>query len=102
MHHVSREFQRCIDECLRCYQTCFGMAMNHCLESGGEHVEPKHFRIMMACAEILPDVGSFHADELRACQAPLPGMRGDLRPVRRGMRARRRHAGLRRPVPPLR
>ncbi len=52
MHHVSPETERCIDECLRCYQTCFGMAMNHCLESGGKHVEPKHFRIMMACSEI--------------------------------------------------
>lgn len=30
----------------------FGMAMNHCLESGGKHVEPKHFRLMMACSEI--------------------------------------------------
>jgi hypothetical protein len=28
------------------------MAMNHCLEAGGRHVEPAHFRIMMACSEI--------------------------------------------------
>jgi hypothetical protein len=26
--------------------------MNHCLEAGGKHVEPAHFRLMMACAEI--------------------------------------------------
>jgi hypothetical protein len=26
--------------------------MNHCLETGGKHVEPAHFRLMMACAEI--------------------------------------------------
>ena len=26
--------------------------MTHCLETGGKHVEPKHFRLMMACAEI--------------------------------------------------
>jgi hypothetical protein len=52
MHQMSPEMQRCIDECLRCYQTCFGMAMTHCLEIGGKHVAPPHFRIMMACAEI--------------------------------------------------
>ena len=52
MHHTSTEMQSCINECLRCYQTCLGMAMNHCLEQGGKHVEPSHMRIMMACAEI--------------------------------------------------
>ncbi len=26
--------------------------MNHCLEAGGKHTEPRHFRLMMACAEI--------------------------------------------------
>jgi len=52
MPQMQPEMQRCIDECLRCYQTCFGMLTNHCLETGGKHVEPRHFRIMMACAEI--------------------------------------------------
>jgi hypothetical protein len=27
--------QDCIDACLRCYQTCLGMASNHCLPAGG-------------------------------------------------------------------
>ena len=49
---TSKEMQACIDECLRCYQTCLGMASNHCLPAGGKHVEPEHFRLMMACAEI--------------------------------------------------
>ncbi len=40
MSHVSSEMQSCIDECLRCYQTCLGMASNHCLPAGGKHVEP--------------------------------------------------------------
>jgi hypothetical protein len=31
---------------------CLGTAMSHCLETGGEHTEPKQFRLMMACAEI--------------------------------------------------
>jgi hypothetical protein len=26
--------------------------MGHCLEAGGEHTAPQHFRLMMACAEI--------------------------------------------------
>ncbi len=52
MHRMSGEMQSCIDECLRCYQTCLGMASNHCLPTGGKHVEPEHFRLMLACAEI--------------------------------------------------
>lgn len=52
MDHYDRNTKTCIEECLRCYQACFGMAMNHCLETGGKHVEPKHFRLMSACAEI--------------------------------------------------
>ncbi|MCK8786881.1 four-helix bundle copper-binding protein [Roseomonas sp. NAR14] len=52
MHHMSTEMQACIEECLRCHSTCLSMAMNHCLEVGGQHVEPAHFKLMMACAEI--------------------------------------------------
>jgi hypothetical protein len=26
--------------------------MHHCLETGGQYVEPRHFRLMTACAEI--------------------------------------------------
>ena len=52
MHHMSKEMQSCVDACLKCYQTCLSMAMSHCLDMGGKHVEPKHFRLMMACAEI--------------------------------------------------
>lgn len=45
------QLQICIDECLQCYQSCLGMAMSHCLEVGGAHVDPAHFRLMMACSE---------------------------------------------------
>ena len=48
MNHM----QSCIDACTRCYQTCLQTAMNHCLESGGKHVGPTHFRLMMNCAQI--------------------------------------------------
>lgn len=46
------DMNRCIESCLSCYKTCLSTAMNHCLEAGGKHVEPAHFRLMMACAEI--------------------------------------------------
>ncbi len=52
MHQISHEMQACVDACLDCYRTCLHTAMSHCLEAGGRHVEPDHFRLMMACAEI--------------------------------------------------
>lgn len=52
MRHTDPKMQTCIDECLRCYQACLGTAMNHCLEAGGKHLGPEHFRLMAACAEI--------------------------------------------------
>ena len=57
--HLSAEMQACIDACLKCHATCLGMAMNHCLETGGEHVAPPHFRLMMACAEICRTSAAF-------------------------------------------
>jgi hypothetical protein len=53
MHHYqSPEMKTCIENCLACYQECTSTAMHHCLEAGGEHTEPRHFRLMTACAEI--------------------------------------------------
>lgn len=52
MTHMDAAMRACIDECLACYRTCLGTAMTHCLETGGRHIEPPHFRLMMACAEI--------------------------------------------------
>jgi hypothetical protein len=49
---VNAEMKSCIEECLRCYQTCLSTAMGHCLEIGSQHAEPKHFSLIMACAEI--------------------------------------------------
>jgi hypothetical protein len=93
---LSPEMQKCIDICLDCHKTCLGMAMNHCLETGGEHAAPAHFRLMMACA------GALHADLVAPPQAYLPGMRGDLRRVREGVRAARWDGGMRRRLPRLR
>src|SRR5690606_1983492 len=59
MHHITEKMQDCIDNCLDCYSVCLGTAMGHCLEEGGEHVAPKHFRLMMACAEICRTAAHF-------------------------------------------
>lgn len=74
MHMNEAAMQACIDACLRCYKTCLSTAMNHCLETGGKHTEPSHFRLMSACAEIcrtsahLMLIGSpHHAQTCRAC-----------------------------------
>lgn len=53
------DMQSCIDACTQCYQTCLESAMNHCLETGGKHVEPEHFRLMMNCAEICQTSANF-------------------------------------------
>lgn len=52
MHRISAEMKSYIDNCLNCYQMCLSTAMGHCLETGGQHTEAKHFSLMMACAEI--------------------------------------------------
>ena len=56
---MSQEMQDCISQCLKCHATCLGMAMNHCLEAGGEHTEAQHFRTMMDCAEICQTSANF-------------------------------------------
>ena len=44
--------QECIDNCQKCHAMCLGMATTFCLEKGGAHVEPNHFRLMLDCAQI--------------------------------------------------
>lgn len=63
-----------IDACLDCYKECLATAMMHCLEEGGAHVEPKHFRLMLTCAHScltcanLMLIGSpFHAQACELC-----------------------------------
>ncbi|MGY6271332.1 four-helix bundle copper-binding protein [Achromobacter denitrificans] len=51
MQRTDEEMEECISRCLACYRSCLQTASRHCLEAGGEHVEPGHFRLMMACAE---------------------------------------------------
>lgn len=74
MHRDNAEMKSCIEECLRCYQTCLSTATGHCLETGGRHTEPQHLRLMMACAEMCRTsahfmlMGSeFHKRSCRLC-----------------------------------
>ena len=76
MHQFSAEMRSCIEACLRCYAMCQGTAMNHCLEAGGKHTEPNHFRLMLACAEICRTSANFmlintdlHKRTCRECAA---------------------------------
>ena len=42
----------CADICSSCSASCYSTALNHCLEMGGKHVEPEHFKLMLNCAKI--------------------------------------------------
>ena len=42
----------CIKNCMACSETCFRMAVNHCLALGGKHTEPEHFKLMLNCAKV--------------------------------------------------
>lgn len=76
MHHepASAEMTACIQACLDCYRHCQNTALTHCLETGGEHVEPRHFRLMIDCAEacraaaaLMINQSPYHADSCRLC-----------------------------------
>jgi hypothetical protein len=49
---MNSEMQACIQACQDCHDECLKHASLHCLEVGGMHVEPTHFRLMLSCAEI--------------------------------------------------
>jgi hypothetical protein len=59
MHAFSRQEQDCVEAALHCHKTCLGMAMTHCLDEGGEHVAPQHFRLMIDCAAICATTADF-------------------------------------------
>ncbi|MBN8739164.1 MAG: hypothetical protein BGP24_09665 [Lysobacterales bacterium 69-70] len=72
--HTSPAMTECIQQCLACYTTCQQTALTHCLELGGEHVEPTHFRLMIDCAEVcrsaaalMANGSAFHAAQCVVC-----------------------------------
>lgn len=58
-HTMMPEMQECIQNCQQCHSSCLGMAATHCLEMGGKHVEPAHFRLMLDCAQICQTSADF-------------------------------------------
>ena len=56
---MKQDMQRCIEACELCHRTCLQLAMNHCLETGGRHIEPELFRLMTNCAELCQTAANF-------------------------------------------
>ena len=52
MHTPTKEMKSCMAACDRCSEVCLQTAKHHCLEVGGKHTQPQHFRLMMACVEV--------------------------------------------------
>lgn len=48
----SPELLRVLEDCESCHRVCLHAAMTQCLEQGGDHVEPIHFRLLMACVSV--------------------------------------------------
>lgn len=59
----SGHLQNCIESCQHCHDTCLQSAMTHCLQEGGPHVEAKHFRLMLNCADICQAAANFMLGE---------------------------------------
>lgn len=71
---IDPAMQACIKACEDCHRICLTTAMRYCLEMGGEHVEPEHFRLMVSCAEMCQTSANFmltastaHRSTCRAC-----------------------------------
>ena len=57
--HLDSPMRDAIKACLDCHSMCLQMAMNYCLERGGRHVEQKHLRLMLNCAELCQTSANF-------------------------------------------
>ncbi len=87
---IAADLAACIESCNRAHGVALGMAMNHCLETGGDHVAPKHFRLMADCAAMCATTADFMlrgsefhgascalcADVCEACAASCAGLDG--------------------------
>jgi hypothetical protein len=61
MNQFSEMTRHAIEEALRCHATCLATAMTECLEMGGDHVRPQHFRLMMDCVAACEFAGDLMA-----------------------------------------
>lgn len=48
---ITNETQMCIQDCTLCHQICT-QTWNYCLTKGGEHLEPRHLKTLIDCAQI--------------------------------------------------
>lgn len=58
MKTMTKDLQHCIDNCLKCYETC-RETISYCLEKGGEHAEPEHINLLLNCADICQTSANF-------------------------------------------
>ena len=56
---LNEAMQDAIKACLDCHSMCLDTAMNDCLQRGGRHVEQKHLRLMLNCAELCQTSANF-------------------------------------------
>lgn len=56
---MASPMQDAIKACHDCHSMCLQMAMGYCLERGGRHVEQKHLRLMLNCAELCQTSANF-------------------------------------------
>ena len=97
---MDADLAACIEACNRAHGVALGMAMNHCLEAGGDHVAPQHFRLMADCAAMCATAADFMLRSLGVPRRELPAVRRDLQGLCRQLRRARRYGGhaLRRAV----
>ncbi|MDB5763907.1 MAG: four-helix bundle copper-binding protein [Herminiimonas sp.] len=77
MHHsMTADMRKCIESCQKCHNVCLQTAISQCLEIGGKHVEPAHFRLMTDCAAVCQTAADFmlrgshfHAQACELCAA---------------------------------
>ena len=74
MQQSDRQMEECIKQCWECRDACQDELYNHCLEMGGEHVEPRHVKLMADCIQICQAAADFmrrnsplHASVCGAC-----------------------------------
>jgi len=58
MTQMTTEMQACLDECMRCAQTC-EQTLAHCLEMGGRHAERNHIALLRDCIRICQTSAAF-------------------------------------------
>jgi hypothetical protein len=71
---LSDAMKDCIEHCQRCHAECLETAMNLCLDTGGRHTEPEHFRLMISCAtlcqsaaDLMLSGSAFHERQCALC-----------------------------------